>query len=67
MAPLPPKTAARHRAVLLALFATLVVSSALVTYFMLLPFSQFAAQPGSQAGYLRDAPGSTETKLFRLV
>lgn len=43
MAPLPPHEARKHKIFLLALFSSLVLSSALFTYFMLLPFSQFAA------------------------
>ncbi|GAB0136649.1 hypothetical protein EsDP_00004944 [Epichloe bromicola] len=41
MAPLPPHESRKHKAFLLALFSSLVLSSGLFTYFMLLPFSQF--------------------------
>lgn len=41
MAPLPKSTTRRHTVFLLCLFSSLLVSFALFTYFMLMPFSQF--------------------------
>ncbi|KFG85946.1 hypothetical protein MANI_109996 [Metarhizium anisopliae] len=41
MAPLPKATTRRHTVFLLCLFSSLLVSFALFTYFMLMPFSQF--------------------------
>lgn len=41
MAPLAKSTARKHYVFLLSLFSSLVISFALVTYFMFMPFSQF--------------------------
>ncbi|TWU71248.1 hypothetical protein ED733_002341 [Metarhizium rileyi] len=44
MAPLSKSIARKHTVFLLALFSSLVISFALFTYFMLLPFSQFTTR-----------------------
>lgn len=58
MAPLPKSTTRRHTVFLLCLFSSLLVSFALFTYFMLMPFSQFTTHHGAsdKSHHLHETP-----------
>ncbi|KAK2599142.1 hypothetical protein QQS21_005403 [Conoideocrella luteorostrata] len=53
MAPLPPHKARKHHTFLLSLFSSLVISFALFTYFMLMPFSQFTTHASRNKSLIR--------------
>ncbi|KID94595.1 hypothetical protein MAJ_09445, partial [Metarhizium majus ARSEF 297] len=74
MAPLPKSTTRRHTVFLLCLFSSLLVSFALFTYFMLMPFSQFTTHhraSDKSHGLDVDAPadlaGAVATSARRVV
>lgn len=58
MAPLPKSTTRRHTVFLLCLFSSLLVSFALFTYFMLMPFSQFTThhRASDKSHHLHETP-----------